>query len=227
MYEEVRILDVKHPTYAALSRYTRALSVALGFRDLYTQLHAERVVSIAEAMGVRLGLSERELGILLISAALHDIGKIGVPDKILQKPGRLDAAETSVMQQHSETGAKIILSTELEGSAEVAMIIRHHHEHFDGLGYPAGLRGEAIPLASRIIGIADSYDAMAMTRAYHRARTHSDILDILGQETGRKHDPSLMDLFREIIEHSPYKAEANHSDRTALPVADSADGLEN
>jgi HD-GYP domain-containing protein (c-di-GMP phosphodiesterase class II) len=204
--ERTSEVDLEDPTYVTLNRYTKALAVALGYRDLYTRIHSERVLAISEAIGVRLGLPKPELGILTISAAFHDIGKIGVPDQILLKPGRLDKAETAAMQKHSEAGADIIMATELEGAAQVALVIRHHHERFDGKGYPDGLAGEAIPLASRIVGIADSYDAMAMTRAYNPAKTHGRIMEILHEETGGKHDPKLMSVFREIIERSPFKA---------------------
>jgi HD-GYP domain-containing protein (c-di-GMP phosphodiesterase class II) len=180
--------------------------VALGYRDLYTRIHSERVVALSEAIGVRLGLPEQELGILRISATFHDIGKIGVPDDILLKPAKLDESETAVMQQHSEFGAKIVAATELDGAEKAALVIRHHHERYDGAGYPDGLAGEDIPLCSRIVGIADSYDAMSTPRAYHHAKTHSEIMEILRDETGGKHDPKLMTVFREIIEGSVLKA---------------------
>lgn len=196
------------PTCLALIRYTKALAVALGYRDLYTRIHSERVVTISEALGSSLGLDERDLSILTISAAFHDIGKIGVPDDVLLKAGDLNQAETVSMQKHSELGANIILATEIDGSTEVARVIRHHHEWFNGQGYPDRIAGESIPLASRIIGIADSYDAMAVTRAYHPAKMHAEIMEIMRQENGLKHDPELMDAFREIIEKSPFKAPA-------------------
>jgi HD-GYP domain-containing protein (c-di-GMP phosphodiesterase class II) len=198
-------LNLADPTYIALHRYTKALSVALGHRDLYTRVHSDRVVALSEAIGVRLGMSESDLGILRVSATFHDIGKIGVPDHILLKPGRLDESETAVMQRHSAIGEDIVISTEIEGAAEAAIIIRHHHERFDGAGYPDGLAGEDIPLCSRIIGIADSYDAMSTTRAYHPAKTHSAIMGVLREEESGKHDPKLMDLFREIIVNSGFK----------------------
>ncbi|MGK2856876.1 MAG: HD-GYP domain-containing protein [Thermoanaerobaculia bacterium] len=199
-------MNLEDPTYIALHRYTKALSVALGYRDLYTRIHSDRVVALSEAVGVRLGLSETELAILKISATFHDIGKIGVPDQILLKPGRLDETETAAMQQHAEVGASIVMATELDGAELAATIIRHHHERYDGTGYPDGLAGEAIPLCSRIVGIADSYDAMSTTRAYHPAKTHAEIMQVLLEETGGKHDPKLIEIFREIIETSPFKA---------------------
>jgi HD-GYP domain-containing protein (c-di-GMP phosphodiesterase class II) len=200
-------MQLEDPTYLALHRYTKALSVALGYRDLYTRIHSDRVLSICEEMGVRTGLSERELGILRISAAFHDIGKIGIPDQILLKPARLDDEESAAMRKHSELGASIVLATELEGADEVAKIIRHHHEHWDGNGYPDRLAGDAIPACSRMIGIADSYDAMALARAYHPAKAHQEILEILRGEEGKKHDPALLKLFFEVIGTSAPRGE--------------------
>ncbi len=198
--------DQGDPAYVVLHRYTKALSVALGYRDLYTRVHSDRVVALSETLGSRLGLSEHELGILRIAATFHDIGKIGIPDHILLKPARLDEEETAAMQLHAEVGAKIVLATELEGAEEAARIIRHHHERFDGAGYPDGLAGDDIPLSSRIVGIADSYDAMSTPRAYHHARVHAEIMEVLREETGGKHDPRLMPIFREIVESSAFKA---------------------
>lgn len=194
------------PVFHALCAYTKALSVALGYRDLMTRLHSERVRELSVAIGAALGLSKVRLNALNIAASFHDIGKIGVPDHVLQRPARLDEAEWQKMRQHSEFGEKIIAAIELEGSQQAARVIRHHHEHFDGQGYPDKLAGEDIPICSRIISIADSYDAMAVTRSYHRARTHQEIMSILHQETGEKHDPELMRIFCEIIEHSKQKA---------------------
>lgn len=196
-------MDLDDPTYQALYRYTKGLSVALGFRDLYTRLHSDRVVALSLAVGIRMGLSEHELGILKISATFHDIGKIGIPDRILLKPSSLDDEETTEMQKHAELGGAIVAATDLEGSAEAAIIIRHHHEHWNGDGYPDGLRGEEIPLSSRIIGVADSYDAMATRRAYHPAKSHAEILAIMERETGAKHDPAVMAVFRELLHATP------------------------
>lgn len=199
-------MELENPLYKALYKYTKALSVALGYRDLMTRLHSERVRVLAVALGVRYGLFGKELGCLNISASFHDIGKIGIPDRILLKPTQLDKAEWETIKQHSEIGEKIMASTELKGAPEVAQIIRHHHEHYDGQGYPDSLAGEAIPIRSRIITIVDSYDAMAVKRVYHEAMGHTEIMKILRDETGKKHDPQLMRIFCELIESSPLKA---------------------
>lgn len=194
------------PIFRALFAYTKALSVALGYRDLLTRLHSERVQGISEVIGAALGLDQNKLNALRIAASFHDIGKIGIPDRILLKPAQFDDAEWKIMKSHSEIGEKIMIATEIEGAQQAARVIRHHHEHFNGSGYPDGLAGEDIPVCARIISIADSYDAMAVTRTYHRARTHGEIMDILNEENGIKHDPELMRLFCKIIETSEFKA---------------------
>jgi HD-GYP domain-containing protein (c-di-GMP phosphodiesterase class II) len=199
-------MELEDLIYTVLYKYTKALSVALGYRDLLTRLHSERVLGLSEAIGMRYGLSEKELGILRIGASFHDIGKIGIPDHILLKPSQFDEAEWEKMKQHSEIGEKIMAATELEGSQQASLVIRHHHEHYNGRGYPDGIFGEEISIYSRIITIADSYDAMAQTRSYHNARTHLEIMAILHKETGGKHDPELMRIFCEIIESSNFKA---------------------
>ena len=199
-------MELEDQIFNSLLKYTKALSVALGYRDLLTRLHSERVLGLSGEIGVRCGLSEQELGILKIAASFHDIGKIGVPDYVLLKPALLEDAEWIIMKQHSEIGEKIMVSTELEGSQQAALLIRHHHEHYNGMGYPDKLSGKNIPICSRIISIADSYDAMAVTRSYHHARTHQEIMAILHEETGKKHDPELMHVFCEIIESSEFRA---------------------
>jgi HD-GYP domain-containing protein (c-di-GMP phosphodiesterase class II) len=186
-------------------KYTKALSVALGYRDSLTQLHSERVVGISEEIGIACGLSQNELGILRLSASLHDIGKIGIPDPILLKSTRFDETEWARMKGHSEIGERIMVATELEASQQASLVIRHHHEYFNGKGYPDGLSGEDIPICSRIISIADSYDAMAVTRSYHDAKTHKQIMAILHEETGEKHHPEPMRVFCKLIEHSTLK----------------------
>jgi response regulator RpfG family c-di-GMP phosphodiesterase len=192
--------------FFTLYKYTKALSVALGYRDLLTRLHSERVLALSEALGTRCGLSSSELEILKLGASFHDIGKIGIEDRILMKTSALDKDEWEKMREHTKIGESILLATGLEGSQQAAQIVRHHHEHYDGKGYPDSLAGEDIPIYSRIISIADSYDAMAVTRSYHHPRKHSEIMETLHRETGVKHDPHLMSLFVELIEHSELKA---------------------
>ncbi len=192
--------------FNALYAYTRALSVALGYRDLMTRLHSERVCALSEAIATNYGLSEKDLAILKIAASFHDVGKIGIPDHILLKTSHLNKAEREEIRRHPEIGERIMAATELEGSPKASLVIRHHHEYYGGSGYPDKLAGEDIPICSRIISIADNYDAMAVTRSYQEARTHSEIMAIMQEETGEKHDPELMRVFCRIIESGEFKA---------------------
>lgn len=171
------------------------LGEVLRQRDDYTATHCCRVGMLAFALAQLYALEEALLAPLRLAACLHDIGKIGIPDAILQKPGRLDPDEWAIMQTHSERGERIIRAdAEFPGQEEVAVAIRHHHEHFDGGGYPDGLGGEDIPVTSRLLALADSYDAMTKSRVYHRARSHEDVVAILVTERGTKFEPQIVDL---------------------------------
>jgi response regulator RpfG family c-di-GMP phosphodiesterase len=200
-------MELNDPKYKVLYAYTKALAVALGYRDPLTRLHSERVRDLCEAIGIRFGLGNSELEALKIAASFHDIGKIGIPDHILLKPSAFNQDEWEVMKKHAEIGADIIAATDIEGAQQASVVIRHHHEHFDGSGYPDGLRGDRIPVCARIISIADSYDAMAVTRTYHDAKTHPEVMAIMQQETGKKHDPELMQIFCAIIDSDEFKNE--------------------
>ena len=194
---------MKDPTcFEALSQFTKALSVALHERDPYTRFHCERVDQLACEIGIACGLSAGEVTTLRISATLHDIGKIGIADSILLKPAGLDRDEWEEIKTHSERGQRIVCATLLPNADEIGVIIRHHHEYFNGAGYPDGLAGEDIPLLSRILSIADSYDAMATPRVYHRARSHEEIMEVLRSEENVKSDPFVFRKFAEIIERS-------------------------
>ena len=189
-----------------MHRITRSLAIALGARDQHTRMHSDRVVRLATELGRQAGLAESELELLALSAEFHDLGKIGIPDKILRKPEPFDAQEWECMQSHVVIGEQIILAIDGENSSVVARVVRHHHEHFDGSGYPDRLAGSAIPLHSRIISLADSYDAMLETRPYHPPRRHQEIMDILRRESGVKHDPDLLRVFAGVVGQSPSPA---------------------
>jgi response regulator RpfG family c-di-GMP phosphodiesterase len=194
-----------HAAFISLYRYTKALSVALDYRDTMTRMHSERVLALSLGVGEHCGLTCDELETLRVAAAFHDIGKIGIPDAVLLKPERLDRVEWECMQRHSEIGQQILLATDLDGAETAARVIRHHHEHFDGSGYPDRISGELIPIAARIIAITDSYDAMAVTRSYHAAKGHAVITGTLRAESGTKYDPDLLGMFLQFIESSPLK----------------------
>lgn len=192
-------------TYAALIQLTTALSLALKERDAYTRLHSDRVMYLAMELAESIRLSAEDVTLLKLAAALHDIGKLGIPDDVLLKPGNLNDAEYAVIQSHAERGANIVMTVDVEGADVVAQAIRHHHENFDGSGYPNHLSGEVIPIFSRIITIVDNYDAMATRRVYHAPISHHAIIDRMGLEAGRKHDPELFNAFIRVIEQSTHR----------------------
>ncbi len=192
--------------HVPMQKVALSLTTALGARDEYTRRHSDRVVQISVDLGRQIDLSEDELGMLALGAQFHDIGKIGIPDNVLRKPAAFEQIEWECMKQHAEIGERIILAINDEISPTLARTVRHHHEHFDGSGYPDGLRGTEIPLYSRIISLCDSYDAMTATRPYHRPREHRTVMDILAGEGGRKHDPDLLHAFCAVIEKSPMRA---------------------
>ncbi|WP_374341122.1 HD-GYP domain-containing protein [Azonexus sp.] len=191
-----------------MDRIAHSLTVALGERDQPTRQHVERVVLLAAELGTRIGLSHHELGLLTIGAECHDLGKIGIPDRILRKPAAFEDDERECMKQHAVIGERIILAMGTEHSAGIAAVVRHHHENFDGSGYPDGLQGSDIPLFSRIISLTDNYDAMTCARPYHPGRPHREVMDILYRDVGIKHDPDLLHAFCAAIEKSPMRAPA-------------------
>ncbi|MBI2277521.1 MAG: HD domain-containing protein [Dechloromonas sp.] len=185
-----------------MENVARSLTVALGERDTHTRVHCERVVQLAEELGRHIELSAAEIELLALGAQFHDIGKIGIPDNILRKPAPFENAEWECMKQHPLIGERIILAIGAGHSPELGRIVRHHHENFDGSGYPDHLSNTDIPLLSRIISLTDNYEAMAASRPYHKARGHQTVMDILASEEGTKHDPDLLHAFRTVIEKS-------------------------
>jgi putative nucleotidyltransferase with HDIG domain len=160
----------------------RALATALDARDPYTAGHSDRVSVLSVAIGRTLGLPEDELEIIRLGALLHDIGKIGVPDAVLLKPGSLTNIEFDIIKQHPGAGARILRSVPF--LLPHIPIVELHHERPDGRGYPHGLRGDDIPMAARIVHVADAYDAITTKRAYRGARSSGEALHELWRFAG-------------------------------------------
>ncbi|WP_269790478.1 HD domain-containing phosphohydrolase [Stenotrophomonas sp. Iso1] len=171
------------------------LAAALDQRDSYTDHHCDRVSQLAHAMGQHCGLSDARLGHLVLAARFHDVGKIGIRDDVLLYPGKLDEDKRSIMRTHPDRGAALFSATGREDAQQVATLIRHHHEAWDGSGYPHGLQGEEIPMESRILTIVDGYDAMTSLRPYREPMSSDLTLDILDKQRGRLIDPRLFDEF--------------------------------
>jgi diguanylate cyclase (GGDEF)-like protein len=170
-----------------------ALARAVDAKDSGTRNHCETVSELCVLIGQALGLDAHRIERLRLAGLLHDVGKIGVSDGILRKPGRLDPDEAAEMSNHVRIGHVIVASAELD---EEARWVRHHHEHFDGSGYPDGLAGEEIPPESRIILVADAFEAMTADRPYRRARPVHEALEELDRLSGTQFDPACVDALR-------------------------------
>lgn len=177
--------------------FATALVATLDARDRYTAGHSAAVAVYARDIAARLGLSEDEQQLTHLSGLVHDIGKIGLPPGLLEKPGPLTLEERRQMEQHSAMGQRILRN--VEDYAEIAKIVRHHHERFDGNGYPDGLKGDAIPLISRILAVADAYNAMTSGRPYRDAMPSSVARLRLAQAVGSQFDTTVVAAFEAIL----------------------------
>ncbi|MCB9061962.1 MAG: HD-GYP domain-containing protein [Halobacteriovoraceae bacterium] len=181
----------------AFENLSKSLLKALQLKDDYTYGHSARVAFYSRRLGVELELSDQELFELELSGLFHDIGKIGVPDSILKKPTRLDHEEFLMMKEHPTMTYEILL--EVEGLEKIALSAKHHHERFDGRGYPEGLKGDNIPLFSRVILIADTFDAMTSTRPYRKGLPYEVAFRELRDFAGEQFDPHLVEKFIEAM----------------------------
>ncbi|NLO37070.1 MAG: diguanylate cyclase [Clostridiaceae bacterium] len=184
-----KLLSQKSTHGALLS----SIMATLYARNQETEAHAVRLARQSGMLGAALGLPQKEMDDLEVFAMLHDIGKVAIDDRILNKPGQLNAAEWAIMKRHPEVGSRIAASA--QELAPIARYILHHHERWDGQGYPAGLKGEEIPLLSRILAIADAYDAMTEERVYRKALSRADALQEIESCAGTQFDPQLAKLF--------------------------------
>jgi cyclic di-GMP phosphodiesterase len=175
------------------------LAAAVQFRDGETGAHLARVGLYAEALARRLGwFDEAALRDLRVAAAVHDVGKLGVPDRVLLKPGALTREESVVMQRHAEIGAAIIGDSDLPVLRLGRQIALHHHERWDGGGYPRGLAGDAIPAVARIVAVADVYDSLVHNRVYRPPMREEAALDLMASRVGVQFDPEVFACFVEL-----------------------------
>jgi HD-GYP domain-containing protein (c-di-GMP phosphodiesterase class II) len=175
----------------------RALAGAIDAKDPYTRGHSERVAQLSVEIGLELALPPDELRALEMGGILHDVGKIGIPDVVLGKPGALDDAETELMRTHPRVGAEIIQGVEFLRHA--LPCVRNHHERWDGAGYPDGLARDDIPLIARIVNAADTWDACTTERPYQRAIEPHAVLDILDRLRGAQLDPEVHDALVAVL----------------------------
>lgn len=198
------IADVRHRIDRLERRFldvVRQWSQSIESKDRYTLGHCERVADYTCAIARTLGFDAQTLFWLRIGAMLHDVGKIHVPSDILNKTAPLTPAERSIIEQHAAAGAELL--HDIEFPWDVLPMIRHHHERFDGTGYPDGMTGDAIPLSARILCVADVYDALTTNRPYRAAFSPADALAAMRADRGRVFDPDILDRFASIVESLP------------------------
>lgn len=178
----------------------RYLVMAAEYKDHDTGAHLVRIGYFSALLAPRCGCSEECARLLLMAGPMHDVGKIGIPDRILKKQGALSPAERHVMQRHPEYGSRILGGSEapvLKLASEIAL---NHHEHFDGRGYPRRLKGEQIPLPARIVAVVDTFDALVMDRSYRAALAPERALEMVEAGRGGQFDPDVVDAFFEVVD---------------------------
>ena len=197
MYHERNeaLQEVARAHHDALLRLSRAAE----FRDDDTGVHIVRMGYLAWALALRLGQTEQYAMLLRQTAPMHDIGKIGIPDAVLKKPGSFNPEERAVMNQHPQIGAEILGRSRIPLFTAAAEVALSHHERWDGSGYPSGAAGSAIPLSGRIVAVVDFFDALTMDRCYRPAFEDHVALEMLIEQRGRAFDPLVVDTF---VEHA-------------------------
>jgi HD-GYP domain-containing protein (c-di-GMP phosphodiesterase class II)/CHASE2 domain-containing sensor protein len=194
--ENLRLVDDLRSTFDAS---IEAIASAVEARDGYTESHCRRLAIFSVSMADRIGLDADEIEAIRLGALLHDVGKIGVRDEILLKPGRFTPSERAEMQEHTVCGHRIVLP--IHGLRPTTLAcVRHHHERWDGTGYPDRLAGEQIPLGARIVAIVDVWDALSTDRPYKKAFAQDEVRELLEKARGTQFEPALVDLFLEILD---------------------------
>ncbi|HEY9054162.1 MAG TPA: HD domain-containing phosphohydrolase [Rectinemataceae bacterium] len=206
---ESRTLELKG-TYEKLKtanmQTVQALAETIEAKDQYTQGHCERVRRLSVRIARELGMDNSQIEALEYAALLHDIGKIGIPERILNKEGPLDESESEAMRMHPLIGAQILSIVEFFGPAING--VRHHHERWDGGGYPDGVQGEEIDPLARIITLADTFDAMSQSRPYRKALPMGKVLAEIAEQSGKQFSPAVVDVFLKARLHDEYLEEA-------------------
>jgi len=219
---EAAVRERTHELHETQLEIVRRLGLAAEWRDETTGAHIERMSICCERLGLAAGMSIAEAELLRHAAVLHDVGKIGVPDRVLLKEGPLDEDDWEIMRGHATMGASILAGSASPLIQVAEVIARTHHERWDGGGYPSGLAGEEIPLAGRICAIADVFDALLSERSYKPRWTLAETLAELRMNAGRHFDPTLVELFLEL---APGLAAELHGPAPAAPAMPEAPRL--
>jgi HD-GYP domain-containing protein (c-di-GMP phosphodiesterase class II) len=194
----LRVKELEEQQGAMRTAMICALNQLLDLKDLNTGVHSTRLAEWSVRVARRLGIEENDLYQYEVAALLHDIGKIGVPDAILKKPGKLTDEERALMNKHPEYSWSILRL--IPGLEQASLFALHHHESYDGTGYPGGLKGDEIPLGSRIVSIIDAFDAMISNRCYRQGLPRPEAIRRLVASSSTQFDPSVLQCFLEIAE---------------------------
>lgn len=217
---EYRVQEQTHALRHAHEETIHRLVAASSYRDEETGSHIRRTGLFSEALARAAGWSKNECDLIRMAAPMHDVGKIGIPDAILRKPGRLTPEEYEVMKRHTAIGADMLRGSTSPILKLACEIAQHHHERWDGSGYPAGISRESIPESARILAIVDVYDALSHDRVYRPAMQEEEVIKILQQGSGSHFDPGLLGMFFGILEEIQEIADAN-PDCVGLGLSDS------
>ncbi|MGE0086540.1 MAG: HD-GYP domain-containing protein [Desulfococcaceae bacterium] len=180
------------PAISAIHQFSESLGNAIDAKDPYTERHSMEVAEISRILALSLGLGTETADIIHIAGHLHDIGKIGVPDAIIHKEGALTETETFFIRRHPEIGADILRPVREIASSGICEMVLHHHERYDGNGYPFGIKGESVPMGARIIAVADSLSAMTGSRTYRAAKNFDTAMDEIVRCAGTQFDPAIV-----------------------------------
>lgn len=189
-----QLFEEKEEVYQGI---VRAFTAAIEAKDPFTSGHSLRVANLAKDIGKKLGLSEAELKEIEVAALLHDVGKLGIDERIFMKPSSLTEEEKRIAQSHPVIGTDFLQSAKFP--PQIVAIVRHHHEHHNGKGYPDGIKGEKIPLGARIISVANSFDTMTSERAFRGAHTSEEALEEIQLDAGTQYDPEVVKAFASIM----------------------------
>jgi HD-GYP domain-containing protein (c-di-GMP phosphodiesterase class II) len=195
----LRIKELEEQQRSLLKSVICGFNQLLDLRDFGTGVHSTRLAEWAVRVARKMGIAETDLPQLEVAALLHDIGKIGIPDSILKKEGKLTDEERSLMNKHPEYSWSILRL--FPGLDQASLFALHHHEAYDGRGYPGGLKGSEIPVGSRIVAVIDAYDAMISNRCYRKGFPHEEAVRRLVADAGAQFDPVVVQAFVEIAEH--------------------------
>lgn len=176
------------------------LCLAAELRDKETGMHIRRIQEYSALLGKKCGLPDEQVGLLFLASAMHDLGKIGIPDSILLKPGKLTEDEWKIMKTHTLIGAQGLANSRFKLIQLAESVAHYHHERWDGKGYPCGLKGEEIPIEARIVSVVDSFDAMLSARPYKKAMPLPEVLEIIRSASGQAYDPCIVAVFLDHIE---------------------------